>query len=64
VKGLRRCHEDFRVIALGVPVPPFQGRWVDEKYRKYIYIYMCIYISMYIVYISYCLALVEDSIQS
>lgn len=33
-KQLVRAHEDFRVIALGVPVPPYEGRLLDPPLRS------------------------------
>ena len=32
--GLLRCHEDFRVIVLGLPVPPFRGSPLDPPLRS------------------------------
>ena len=34
MKQLVRAHEDFRVIALGVPVPPYEGRLLDPPLRS------------------------------
>eukprot|EP01064_Diplonema_japonicum_P007129 TRINITY_DN1484_c1_g3_i2.p1 TRINITY_DN1484_c1_g3~~TRINITY_DN1484_c1_g3_i2.p1 ORF type:complete len:1838 (+),score=402.93 TRINITY_DN1484_c1_g3_i2:53-5515(+) len=33
-RGLVRVHENFRVIALGLPVPPFQGAPLDPPLRS------------------------------
>ncbi|OQR77160.1 hypothetical protein BIW11_00481 [Tropilaelaps mercedesae] len=32
--GMRRVHEDFRVVALGLPVPPFKGNTLDPPFRS------------------------------
>ncbi|KAI8616388.1 AAA domain-containing protein [Chytriomyces sp. MP71] len=32
--GLVRCHENFLVIALGLPVPPFAGNPLDPPFRS------------------------------
>lgn len=29
--GMRRVHEDFRVVALGLPVPPFKVRQIQSN---------------------------------
>ena len=34
VNGLLRVHPDFRVIALGLPVPPFPGSTLDPPLRS------------------------------
>ena len=33
-RRLLRCHPDFRVISLGVPIPPFHGRTLDPPLRS------------------------------
>lgn len=33
-RGLIRCHPDFRVIALGVPVPAYPGFPLDPPLRS------------------------------
>ena len=33
-RRLRRCHPDFRVVALGLPVPPYKGRTLDPPLRS------------------------------
>lgn len=33
-KGFVRVHENFRVVALGLPVPPFRGRSLDPPLRS------------------------------
>jgi von Willebrand factor A domain-containing protein 8 len=32
-RGFRRVSPEFRVIAIGVPVPPFPGRTLDPPLR-------------------------------
>ena len=34
MSGLVRVHEDFRVVALGLPVPPFPGNTLDPPLRS------------------------------
>ena len=31
---LQRVHEDFRVVALGLPVPPYRGNTLDPPLRS------------------------------
>ena len=43
-KGLLRVHEDFRVVALGLPVPAFAGFPLDPPLRSrfQVCVYVCI----------------------